>query len=104
MWAKESTKICNENSRDPIFQKALAEIPVGKLCITDTQFAQEADAGKRTVASAAWWGFTPENSHTALQRAFRSRASIVVVPNINGKPWKVHTAINVERDDIRILL
>ena len=45
-------------------------------------------AGKRTTASAAWWGFDEANATAALQGAIRSGAKRVIVPNM-GKPWMV---------------
>ncbi len=46
----------------------------------------EVDAGRRTVANAAWWGFDPEDATDALQAALDSPAQAVVVPDM-GSPW-----------------
>jgi hypothetical protein len=45
-------------------------------------------AGARDTASAAWWGFDPNDSTQALQAAINSKARTVLVPNM-GKPWIV---------------
>ncbi len=44
--------------------------------------------GRRSSASAAWWGFDAENATWALQAALDSGAEIIVVPNM-GTPWLI---------------
>lgn len=45
-------------------------------------------AGTRHEASAAWWGFDPEDSTAAFQAAIRSGARRVIVPRMST-PWIV---------------
>jgi hypothetical protein len=47
-------------------------------------------AGRRSDASAAWWGFDPEDSTAALQAAIDSHAKRVLVPYM-GAPWIVRS-------------
>jgi parallel beta-helix repeat protein len=54
----------------------------------DPQAVQTVAAGARDMASAAWWGFNPEDSTEALQAAIDSKAKTIVIPNM-GKPWIV---------------
>jgi hypothetical protein len=54
----------------------------------DTAAIQEVAAGKRTVANAAWWGFSKTDSTAALQAAIDSGAKTVVVPYM-GDAWIV---------------
>lgn len=49
---------------------------------------QQVMQGKRTSASAAWWGFDPVDSTAILQAAFNSKAKRILIPYI-GKPWIV---------------
>ncbi len=49
---------------------------------------QEVASGKRTSANAAWWGFHPDDSTTAIQAAIDSGAKTVVIPFV-GAPWIV---------------
>ena len=46
----------------------------------------EIEAGKYDAASAAWWGFDPEDATECLQAAINSNASVLVVPYM-GVPW-----------------
>lgn len=48
----------------------------------------EVAAGKRTEARAAWWGFDPVDSTTALQAAIKSGARKLIVEDM-GSPWIV---------------
>ena len=57
---------------------------------------QEVMAGRRSLASAAWWGFDERDSTGSLQAAIRSGARKLVVPNL-GKPWMV-TPLFLESD------
>jgi hypothetical protein len=50
--------------------------------------AEEARAGKRSLASAAWWGFNREDSTEPLQAAIYSGAKTLVIPYM-GEPWIV---------------
>lgn len=43
-------------------------------------------AGTRTDANAAWWGFDPEDSTEILQAALDSGAGSLTIPFV-GKPW-----------------
>jgi len=52
------------------------------------QAVREVEQGKRTTATASWWGFNPEDSTDALQKAIDSGARDVIVPNV-GRPWVV---------------
>lgn len=45
-------------------------------------------SGKRTTASAAWWGFDAEDATETLQAAIDSGAKKVIVPFM-GQPWIV---------------
>lgn len=45
-------------------------------------------SGKTRTASAAWWGFNPEDSTEAIQNAINSGAATVIVPYM-GQPWIV---------------
>ena len=54
----------------------------------DAKAVADVQAGKRAVASAAWWGFDEQDSTAALQAAIRSGAKKLIVPNM-GKPWTV---------------
>jgi len=58
------------------------------LTIANPQAVEEVKAGKRTVASAAWWGFDPQDSTRFLQAAIDSGAPKVIVPYM-GKEWIV---------------
>ena len=49
---------------------------------------EEIDAGTRTVADAAWWGFNTDDATETLQSAIDSRAETVIVPYL-GSPWIV---------------
>jgi hypothetical protein len=55
---------------------------------TDPDAVREVAAGKRSIASAAWWGFDEQDSTRFLQAAIRSGARKLVIPNL-GKPWVV---------------
>src|SRR5688572_2033662 len=46
----------------------------------------EVQAGKRTEANAAWWGFDPKDSTRFLQAAINSGAKTVIVSNM-GADW-----------------
>ncbi|MCC7496349.1 MAG: right-handed parallel beta-helix repeat-containing protein [Bryobacterales bacterium] len=48
----------------------------------------ELAAGKRTTASAVWWGFDPADATSAIQAAIDSGAKTVVIPFVNA-PWIV---------------
>ena len=52
------------------------------------QAVQEVNAGTRTEASAAWWGFNAEDATTSLQAALDSKAAQLTIPYM-GKPWIV---------------
>lgn len=54
----------------------------------DPDAVQEVLAGRRSLASAAWWGFDEQDSTVSLQAAIRSGARKLVIPNM-GKPWIV---------------
>ncbi len=54
----------------------------------DLQVVEDVRTGKRTTASAAWWGCEEEDHTAALQAAIRSGARRVIVPNI-GRPWVI---------------
>jgi hypothetical protein len=58
------------------------------LNIRDQQAAEEAVAGKRSTANAAWWGFNREDSTEPLQAAINSGAKTLIVPFM-GDPWIV---------------
>ncbi len=49
---------------------------------------QEVLQGRRTEASAAWWGFDAADSTAALQAAFDSKAKRITIPYM-GRPWVV---------------
>lgn len=52
------------------------------------QAIKELASGKRKVASASWWGFSPAGSTAALQAAINSGAKKLIVENM-GAPWIV---------------
>lgn len=54
----------------------------------DERAIAEVLSGKRSVANAAWWGFSPEDSTAAMQAAIDSKAKTVVVPFL-GSPWVI---------------
>jgi Right handed beta helix region len=56
--------------------------------IASPQAVADVVAGKVTTANAAWWGFDPDDSTTALQSAIDSGAKRVVVPDM-GRDWIV---------------
>jgi hypothetical protein len=58
----------------------------------DSKSIQEVMDGTRTEANAAWWGFNEIDSTNALQRAIKSKATKIVVPN-TGKPWVVEPIV-----------
>ncbi len=58
------------------------------LYLPNPQAVREVLAGKRQVASAAWWGFEEEDATGALQAAILSGARRVIVPNMR-KDWVV---------------
>jgi len=60
---------------------------------------REVEAGSRTVANAAWWGFDPVNSTAALQGAINSGATKVIVPNV-GAEWIVDPLFLVSDQEI----
>jgi hypothetical protein len=49
---------------------------------------REVADGRRTTASAAWWGYHPEDATAAVQAAIDSKAKTVVIPYVGG-PWTV---------------
>jgi hypothetical protein len=49
---------------------------------------KEVETGSRQMASAAWWGFNPEDSTQTLQAALNSKAKTLVIPYM-GSPWLV---------------
>lgn len=51
-----------------------------------TNAIAEVEAGRTTIANAAWWGFDPADATDSLQAAIRSKARKVVVPLMPG-PW-----------------
>lgn len=54
----------------------------------DEAAVAEVKAGSRTEASAAWWGFIPEDSTDFLQAALDSGVKKLVIPFM-GEPWIV---------------
>jgi hypothetical protein len=58
------------------------------LNVKDPQAAEQASAGKRPVANAAWWGFNREDSTEPLQAAIYSGARTLIIPFM-GDPWIV---------------
>lgn len=52
------------------------------------QAVAEVEAGRRTTASAAWWGFDPQDGTKALQDAINSGAQRLLVPKMDGE-WIV---------------
>ena len=50
------------------------------LTVPCPQAAAEAAAGERDTASAAWWGFDPEDATDTLQQAIDSGVSRLLVP------------------------
>jgi hypothetical protein len=61
---------------------------LSSLNVRDQQAAEEAAAGKRATANAAWWGFNREDSTEVLQAAINSGAKTLIVPFM-GDPWIV---------------
>lgn len=59
----------------------------------DPQAVAEVRAGKRDTANAAWWGFSAEDSTSALQAALDSGAKKVIIPYM-GSPWVI-TPVNL---------
>jgi len=55
---------------------------------TNAAAIAEVKSGKRNVADAAWWGFSPLDATDALQAAIDSGAKKVSVPYM-GQPWIV---------------
>ncbi|HDP36220.1 MAG TPA: hypothetical protein ENN29_14075 [Candidatus Hydrogenedentes bacterium] len=53
---------------------------------SNPQAITEIEAGTRSEASAAWWGFDPEDATNCLQAAIDSKAARVLVP-YTGAPW-----------------
>jgi len=70
------------------------EIPEAMLRGKDPQRVAEVVEGKRPVASAAWWGFNPEDATQALQEAVSSGARRLIVPEM-GRPWVVARSIRL---------
>lgn len=58
------------------------------LYAASPQAVEEVRAGKRRVASAAWWGFDEEDATEALQAAILSGARRLIVPNMR-RDWIV---------------
>ena len=50
------------------------------------QAISEVEAGTRSDANAAWWGFDQEDATETLQTALDSKAKTVTVPYL-GAPW-----------------
>lgn len=67
---------------------ALMLAVIGPVPQASPKAVREVEAGSRTVANAAWWGFEPENSTAALQSAINSGARKVIVPNM-GAEWVI---------------
>jgi len=67
----------------------------------DPAAVAEVLAGKRTTASAAWWGFDPEDATASIQSALDSGARQVVIPN-TGRPWIVRP-IRLSKSDQEVL-
>lgn len=55
---------------------------------TNAPAIAEVKSGKRNVADAAWWGFSPLDATDSLQAAIDSGAKKVSVPYM-GQPWTV---------------
>ncbi|WP_347242875.1 right-handed parallel beta-helix repeat-containing protein [Thermogutta sp.] len=68
---------------------SIAEECLGSFSLSDPQAVRDVESGQREVASAAWWGFNPEDSTQALQAALRSPAKKVIVPKM-AHPWIVN--------------
>ena len=62
------------------------------LTAADPTAADEAQNGRRAVASAAWWGWDAANATEALQQAFRAPVDTLVIPAMQG-PWLVDPLI-----------
>ncbi len=62
------------------------------LTLPCPQAAAEATAGTRDTASAAWWGFNPEDATDALQEAIDSGVSRLRVPYM-GAPWVIRPVV-----------
>lgn len=62
-----------------------AEAPVAAA---NPEAVREVQAGTRTEANAAWWGFNDEDATDAVQGAIDSGAKRVIVPNV-GRDWIV---------------
>ncbi len=56
----------------------------------NTEYVSDVLEGRRTAASAAWWGFDPDDATDVLQQAIRSGARYLVIPNM-GSPWNSDT-------------
>lgn len=52
------------------------------------QAIQEVAVGTRAEASAAWWGFDPDDATETLQAALDSKARTLTIPYM-GRPWIV---------------
>lgn len=76
---------CFAAGNAPAAQNTSAE---PSLYAPDPQAVREVLAGKRAVASAAWWGFDEEDATEALQAAILSGARRVIVPNMR-RDWVV---------------
>jgi len=70
------------------------EIPEALLRRKDPQRVAEVLQGKRPMASAAWWGFNPDDATEALQEAVSSGARRLIVPEM-GRPWVVARTIRL---------
>jgi len=62
------------------------------LTVPCPQAAAEAAAGERDTASAAWWGFDPEDATDTLQQAIDSGVSRLLVPYM-GAPWVIRPVV-----------
>ncbi len=78
------------------WEASLTALSGEDLVATNPQAVAEVLAGNLTTASAAWWGFDPEDSTAFLQAAIRSGAQRVVVPRMPS-PWIVDK-IQLESD------
>ena len=56
--------------------------------LSDPTAVAAVEAGRRTTANAAWWGFNPTNATAAIQGAINSGARRVIIPNL-GQDWIV---------------
>ncbi len=56
--------------------------------VRNQQAVKEVMSGQRSVANAAWWGFSREDSTEALQAALNCGAKKLVIPFM-GEPWIV---------------